>query len=822
MRRFFLWFLLLVSAGGFILLHTDYSNYAFRFYAYLTRDRTGENSKTVARTEEQWLAGQICRQIGEIVFFAKNGPNTNARDLRAECELREPRSFEVVVEWPALRVTKSISLKDQLWDENNYKPIVEALLSASDLHMPPASDQQDSELLEQTASGDMAVLIRAAKQVSESLTRSPLDAALHEKAAFIIACFALHEAAGIFSDVRPALNQITAHLAIAQQLEHKQSDCGRIAKIISLSLAGREAEAVASLSTLPPSLNSWITTLQIRTTGNWRALADPEHGTRLQQFEYFRALRERGLCPKSRKFLAKLRGARDPDWIRIAMEDNLSVDEGHAFAGPSLYSEFQSAVDDYQSFFGGTLSRQEFVDVVNRTDSACLNKAPAGTLQLDVLSWGTLAAFHQRHLCHSLVRTEYFLQCSWGVREEAKKFRENAQQFLARMTMFPLARQFFTVDDSEKKRATEQALKVTRDHPELVTATAWSGLGPNVGEHGERGLPHEALAWFAQFPVPGTSYDFAARYKHFRAGRDAVTLEQLVHLAPFNHYIIAAKLEGLHQTGQQIDVAYAPLKEFDVRAMWQIAEAHKDQPDTYGKMLEPLCELHPDYFLILGQYYVDKQMPAEAAVAYQKAFELAEDRVYMANSSRWIVDYYFDHGRVDDALKIATDAADVYSHAGLCTMAHLMERMKRYSEAERYYEKVHKRYDDQAVLDTFYLRNRDNAPEYARRSDQLKAAAFPRGMENAHLHDFNGPPSDGVSIATSNNLVRGAHLKEGDVIVAINNVRVHSEKQYILVRDMDPDPNMILVVWNGAQYSERKVNVPNRRFYCKLADFKGR
>src|SRR2546430_1995992 len=213
-------------------------------------------------------------------------------------------------------------------------------------------------------------------------------------------------------------------------------------------------------------------------------------------------------------------------------------------------------------------------------------------------------------------------------------------------------------------------------------------------------------------------------------------------------------------------------------------------------------------------------MAAAAAVAYQNAFERAEDRVYMANSSRLIVDYFFENGRVDDALKIVTDAADVYSHTGLCTMGHLMERMKRYPEAERYYKKVHERYDDPAVLNAFYLRNRDAAVEYAQRSDQLKASAFPRGIEKAHLQDFANPPRDGVSIASNNTLVHGAHLKEGDVIVAINDVRVHSEKQYIFVRDMDQDPNMTLVVWNGAQYSERKVNVPNRRFYCKLADYK--
>ena len=60
------------------------------------------------------------------------------------------------------------------------------------------------------------------------------------------------------------------------------------------------------------------------------------------------------------------------------------------------------------------------------------------------------------------------------------------------------------------------------------------------------------------------------------------------------------------------------------------------------------------------------------------------------------------------------------------------------------------------------------------------------------------------------------------MIVAINNVRVHSENQYIFVRDMDADSSMTLIVWNGSAYSERKVNVPNRRLYCKLANYRAR
>src|SRR5438067_5692750 len=218
-------------------------------------------------------------------------------------------------------------------------------------------------------------------------------------------------------------------------------------------------------------------------------------------------------------------------------------------------------------------------------------------------------------------------------------------------------------------------------------------MGPVIATTGERGLPHQAMSWFADFPVFGTTYDFPSRYQHFRNGRNPESLHSCVILSPFEHDIIAADVQVRHEPPEEVALSYMAVKDFDVRAMWQVAEAFKNQPEMYDKMLEPICELHPDYFLILGQFYVDHKMSAAAAVAYQKAFERAEDRVYMANSSRWIVDYYFDNGRIDDALKIATDAAEVYSHAGLCTMGHLMERMKRYTEAERYYKRVREVYE---------------------------------------------------------------------------------------------------------------------------------
>lgn len=775
------------------------------------------------RTEEQWLTEQIVRDLAEIIFVAKNGANSKISELKVQSSPQSDHTFKISIDSAGSCSEQKLTLKNYLWAHESYTDLVSALLSTWKVPVGTATKDDGVELLDQLSRGDMAELIRASKKVSESLTRTPLDATLHEKAALIVGCLALREAAGAFSDTRPALNRITAHLALARTLQPQASNCGKVAEIIQFALVGRQAEAFTKIGALPESLERWTRILQMRSMGDWRVLAEPTRASRLEQFEYFRALRERGFCPKSRAFLSQIHSASEPEWTRIAMEENLSVQEGHAFTNAGVPWEIKSTVDDWQAFSGDTLSESQFAEVLNRPATSCVNRELDGKVQLEVLNWGMLAAFHQRHLCHALVKTEHFLQHTWGVPEEAKRFRASMEKSFARITLFPIVRSFFELTDRAKEIALESATALSHEHPELITAESWSALGPLPHNGAERALPREASAWFGDFPISGTSYDFRARYYRTPKAKNLATLTQMVMLAPFNHDVIQANVHERfngHENGEQVAFAYMAIKDFDLRAMWLIAEGYKDQPETYGKMLEPICALHPDYFLILGQYYVDKKMPAEAASAYQNAFERAEDRVYMANSSRWIVDYYFDHGRTDDALKIAKDAAEVYSHSGLCTMGHLMERMKRYPEAEEYYKKVQKRYDDSAVLNAFYIRNRDQVPEYGRLSEHLKASTFPKGIENTQLGDFNGLPRDGVSIASTNTLVAGARLKAGDVIVAINNVRVHSQKQYIYVRDMDPDPNMTLIVWNGAQYFERKVNLPQRRFYCDLADFK--
>jgi len=87
----------------------------------------------------------------------------------------------------------------------------------------------------------------------------------------------------------------------------------------------------------------------------------------------------------------------------------------------------------------------------------------------------------------------------------------------------------------------------------------------------------------------------------------------------------------------------------------------------------------------------------------------------MANKSQWLVDYCFDHGRKDDALKIATEAGKVYSYYGLACLGHLMERMERWKEAETAYLNIEERYQKRAPLNEFYLRYHSKDPSNSSR-----------------------------------------------------------------------------------------------------------
>jgi tetratricopeptide (TPR) repeat protein len=198
---------------------------------------------------------------------------------------------------------------------------------------------------------------------------------------------------------------------------------------------------------------------------------------------------------------------------------------------------------------------------------------------------------------------------------------------------------------------------------------------------------------------------------------------------------------------------------------------------------------------------------------------LCQDRVQVSNNCAWLVRYYFEHNQLEKALKLAQDAAAVYSLTGLCTLAKLYDRMGKLTDAEHYYLQATERYGDNADLCQFYLRHKDNAA-YKSKADSMHTKAFPRGLQKLQPEDLNGPPKAGARIKSESNLTKKYGLKIGDVFVGVDGYRVGSELQYVFVRNIETDgSNLEVVVWNGKEYRTIKAVLPSKKFGCEIEDY---
>ena len=768
------------------------------------------------RTEQQWLVGEIVRDVAEIIYYSHN-PSAPAGEPKVETT-NEPlgtAKFRVVIEAGGKRIERRIELKHHLWSANDYVALAAELLTAWP-GKPPEPLAPDSAMLHSLTTSDSAVMIRQGKRLSDLLSRRPLDPDLHEQAALLVGSLALREGGGDFADTRPALCRMAVHLTLARALRSAEADAGKLARIVTLCLVGRQLEALEAIATLGAEQAAWARALKIRATGDWRLLKDAPKATALEQMEKFRALKASGINTRALEFLQEIKAPMHAEWSRVALSHGLSVEHGNIFAKSSVPLELASLGANWQAFSGHPMAEPQLVDLLNRPATRCLVRTIEGKAQLEVLSWGQLAAFHQRHLSEAIATTVDFLRDNLGASQAANSAEQEFRKLLSGLTLYPLveAKIARTRDASTAPAVATKAAPLVQAHPELVTA---ANLSSNPA------LQSQAAMWL-QPPMPfGTVYDVAARDDSIRT-RGTPYLQQLAALAPYDYAL--AKMVSRQSQGtpsaEQVAHARKAIRDFNADAMWDIVRLLEDKPAEYAKLMREICELEPDCFITLAKYFLRHGMLPDAVEAFESAFKRSRNRVLVANNIEWLVNHYFAAGRTDEALQIAKDAADVYSASGLTTMANLLEKMQRFPEAEDYFKKVRERYKDAVGLQHFYTRNRERSPAYAQAADAWLAAHFPRGTEQVNLTVLREAPTDGVLINSHSRYIRDAGLKVGDVIVAIDGIRVRSDQQYLFLRDQAADQPMRLTVWNGSGYAEVGVNVPKRRLDCDIKTFAAR
>jgi len=274
-------------------------------------------------------------------------------------------------------------------------------------------------------------------------------------------------------------------------------------------------------------------------------------------------------------------------------------------------------------------------------------------------------------------------------------------------------------------------------------------------------------------------------------------------------------------TYDQSREVYKRVLPYSIHAMAALAETVREQPDRYEALMSQAAALDPARYFKMGDYFQEKQMEDKAAMYYEKGDKLCSDRVSASGHAGWLAQYYMKKGETEKAREVTDAAGEVYSSAGLEAKAGFLEATGRYADAFDWYAKEEERYNDSGPLISFCTRYKAKTGD-TRFDGELKSRMlnlFPNNIEKASLKDFESAPADGVLIRAETDLLRNAGMKTGDVIVAVNGIRVHKFTQYCYGCDTHIEAEMALIVWQGDRYREIKASPPNHRFGVEMGDY---
>lgn len=775
------------------------------------------------QSEQHWIVDSVGRDIAEMLVFARYGDDSTVKltpdslDFKTttvdaalskyKFEMRLPRTND--------SLTYDFTLDQYAWSPATYQPFAQKLIGALQLK-PVATSPTPADFFKQLSDADMRGLHTESERISAALSKAPLDASLHEQSALVQATFNMLELAGNYSDTRAPLNRICAHLAIAQCLTPggELDLTGKIADIALESMSCRDGISVTKNDLLAksqtnPVINSFLRGLKIRSTGDYR-IFDEKNQTPLEASQFGMRFVGALSSDKMMKYVEQHKCTPPLRWMRIIMNGGSSVEVGHQVDAQILPVELKSFAEDFETFNNDTInSKKQSIDELNKTSTRCLQLVK-GAPRLVPLSWGDVAAYHARHIVWSVDREYNFNDHVYGVAADADGTLKRGESILDGMNFLPLIYMDAKVDekhDAINQRFFSGVEKLVAEHPEIVPPYAWI----YAGDGGDGVKPSHTVqpapeSWYTP-PMPaGTAFYFGHRIHLKNLKPDLAELTRLRALCPMYEDLClqwAKKKYGESPTGDQYREAFGALADFNLRVMQQIATGDYNDPQKYESQMEKIAALSPDDYIPLADYCVRHNELEKAARFYQLAVDKAEDSVYASNNSTWLVMYYFDHNQKQKALDIAKGAAEVYSEGGLHCLARLYERMGDATKAEKVYLDSKERYSKDDALTGFYLRNKDKDKKYAEKAEPVLKEAFPNGMQKVNLKQLSAPPAVGLRIKDIGPMNFYLGLKNGDIVVALNDFKVANSNQYQVIRQLAPDSRMKLTFWDGQKYNER-------------------
>jgi tetratricopeptide (TPR) repeat protein len=797
--------------------------------------------QTQFQDESQFIVESIVTDIAEMAFCAKNhtppppGKTSVAATESSDSPFGAPK-YQIRITLPKGTIKSKLEVNGPIWSPEVYAAITKQIFDSLGLSSQPKSltSAADTAMLKSLLDLTATNIETENIVLSTFLTQNFGDPILHERAAALMGAFALRENSGDFFEIRSPLCRITAHLALAQALAHGSNygPNGQVAEILLSTLMNNQKDAVAKIASLdqnPPELAAWARALRARNTHDYRPLAAVKGRSRLETIECVRAFAsavDAGLAWEKLTETEKT-GMTDP--CRIVLGRRPSVEVGHVLLEISLPLEIAEASAVYQLSRGEPMKQKDFVTALNEIPERCFSQDKNGSPRARVIGWGQWAMFCQRHLCH-VIRYDYeFMERRWGVPRDAHEFAGKCEENFSGLRLYPFVRRFNCNDEATYHSAVDDSFPVTRATPHLVPAQIWNYLCYRVSFanlYTPNPNPH-INEWHKHNPPPGTAYDPLPRMNHpSLTGRpDTVALVEKLHeRAPYDENIAFNLLRLKYNeqaTAEQTEAVYQPVLEYDSLKMVQVGLKLTNDPPAFEAMMKKASALDPDRYFALGDYFAKRAQDDKAAQYLQQGMDLCQDAVLTANHADWLVRYYVRKGQTAKASKLADMAAEAYSFKGLIAKADFLEDTGKYAEALEYYKKIEERYESSADLIQFCLRYKAKTG----RSDfdlaltrRLKIL-FPKGLEQVTTNDFKPAPTDGVLVKEANGETAKVGLNPGDVIVALDGIRLHNFEQYSYLRQATNTPQMDLIVWQQRQYRQIQASPPEHRFGVNMTTY---
>lgn len=768
-------------------------------------------------TEQEWIVRSVVERMIELAALGKSRPPAPAF-VSVATVAASPAVFSVTLSGAAPVTLKVVG---HIWDPRTYAPIAAAL----GVPATPSSTSSgtDTRLIDALTDPSREVLLAEDDRVSAALRAQPRDPSHHDGAAVLLGAMALREGAGMYTDTRPALSRMTAHLAIARAVAPARppSPAGRLADALLLVEVGREVDALVALVPLeaasqPASMRAWARALRVRATGDWRRVTSPMKSTPLERAAYAKAYAWRvGLGPLLR-WMDDVSQPPDLTMTRVLLSQAFPVEVGNAIAPLGVNLEFEEAAA-LAAAYGATTG----------DDAPALFRAlgaPAPATRFRVLDWPLMASTAERHIV-ARIKAIYDAEWKLGRRQMLAEMPAKLEKAFAGLPLLPTALALTASDDTA--RHLSAAASIVRARKDAIPPALWTALVRYGRERAKQVSWPVAETWFNPWEPDGTVLD--PDYRIVRQGGEKAPVPQLEAMhaaAPSASYLSWRlawwRVDGRPPTMAEVRTLSAPVLAYDGGAAYRMFKGLEGSHDDYVQLATSMCELNPDRCIDLGEELLKEGRDREAADELRRYQARARDRVAASLKVLWLTRYLTDQGQVADARRIAEAADDVGSASGIGALAEFLERQGDAAGAEARYKQIQDRYGPSTGwhLGAFYLRrwNATKDPALRDRGLALVAESFPSGLEVPPA--AAAAPYDGVAFSNFGARAGRAGLRRSDIIVGIDGVRVRSEGQAEVLLRASHDASIRFTVWRDGAYTTIAGTLPQRWLGCGIKTYR--